>query len=111
MAESVVKVGMSDQDYLALRLDALRRGTTVDALLLSLGREHLAASAQAGAPRTRQATAAAILARAGIDPNGEQHQRISERAAAAVRRRTDSTDSTESTDGAGAAQDGRRGAA
>ncbi len=99
---------MSDELYLALRLDALRRGTTVDALLLSLGREHLAGGAQARSPRTRQATAEAILARAGIDPASEQHQRISERAAAAVRRRTDSADSTDS---AGAAQDGRRGAA
>jgi len=102
MVERVVRVGMSDEEYLALRLDALRRGTTVNALLRSLGREHLAAGAQAGSPRTREATAEAIMTRVGIDPGSEQHLRISERAAATVRRRTEGT---------GTAQHGRRGAA
>ena len=97
VADKELTLRMDSEEYRALRLHAVRQGTSVEALLLTLARQDVAHAAAAAAggqvdpARTREQTAAAILRRAGVDPDSPEHRAIAERAAATVRRRSPST--------------------
>ncbi len=101
MAEKELTLRMDSQEYLALRLHAVRQGTSVQDLVLGLVRGDVAKAAHGDQQPTRE-LAAEILQRAGIDPDSPEHQDIAARAAETVRRRGHD---------ARPGQDGRRGAA
>jgi hypothetical protein len=86
MADKELTLRMDSQEYRALRLHAVRHGTTVEALLLDLARADVAGSTPVDAAGTRKQLAEEILQRAGIDPDSPEHQAIAARADAAVRR-------------------------
>lgn len=86
MADVELTLRMDSEEYRALRLHAVRQGTTVEALLLSLGRADMGRATGAGTRLSRTELAAAILQRAGIDPGSPEHQEIAARAAGSVRR-------------------------
>lgn len=88
MTDVELTLHLDSEEYRALRLHAIRQGTTVEALLLSLARSDARRAASARKNTGGPELAAAILQRAGIDPGGAEHQEIAARAAGTVRRPT-----------------------
>jgi hypothetical protein len=81
---TALTVRLPDDEHTALRLLALRRGCSVNQLIMGLVRGELAREAPPEAGESPQERAAAILARAGIDPASAEHRAAAAKARAAV---------------------------
>jgi hypothetical protein len=81
---TALTVRLPDDEHTALRLLALRRGCSVNQLITELVRGELAREAPAEAGQSPQERAAAILARAGIDPASAEHRAAAAKARAAL---------------------------
>jgi hypothetical protein len=81
---TALTVRLPDDEHTALRLLALRRGCSVNQLITELVRDELAREAPAEAGQSPQERAAAILARAGIDPASVEHRAAAAKARGAL---------------------------
>jgi hypothetical protein len=94
MTDKVLTIRLSEDDHRALKLHAVLRGRSVQAVVLDLIKAELASGSSAAGGLSREDFVAQLLARAGIDPASPEFRAAAERADASIRRR-----------------DGRRGAA
>jgi len=81
---TALTVRLSEAEHAAVKLLALRRGCSVNQLITGLVRAELAREAPAESGQTPQELAAAILARAVIDPASAEHRAAAAKARAAV---------------------------
>jgi plasmid stability protein len=85
MTEKMLTVRMSEQEHRALKLYAVLKGRSINAVVTDLIRAELTRQVPAESGRSREEVAAELLARFGIDPDSPDHQAAADRARASVR--------------------------
>jgi hypothetical protein len=85
MTDQTVTGQLSAEEYQALRLHAVLRGSSVRSVVEAAVRTQLAQQPAVGTGRSREDFVAELLARAGIDPTGPEYLAELEKARQDVR--------------------------